>query len=212
MAHIREVMALGVASPLARLLGSNQLNTVIAGGVDQGSATPLTINFALLATSFAGNGVRLGCASGTSLTALRNLGPASCTIWPADGDAINGLAANLAVALPSGGVFLGVPSINQWLAIVGNTEGGGALGGSGLVTTGGMTYVKNTSGAPITVTVQRGLGRVGVKDALGNANTYPITVVAGDASPIDSAANYVIGLAYAWVWLGDNGANYSVLG
>jgi hypothetical protein len=124
MASIREIMAAGTPAQLARMLGSNQLQIVNAGGVDQASATPLTVNFALIETPANNNGVRLGYASGAAVTVLLNTGPQPCLVWPAEDDALNGQAPNQPLALAAGSVFLGVPSIDEWLAVVAPPGGG----------------------------------------------------------------------------------------
>ena len=82
----------------------------------------------------------------------------------------------------------------------------------GTIAQSGCTYCKNTTAAPLTLTLTRGYSLVVIKDIAGNAATYPITIVAADASDIDASANYVINVNYAWVWLSDNGTNYSVVG
>lgn len=126
MAHIREIMAVGVASPLARMLGANRLDTVIAGGSSQDDATPLTINFALIECTAIGQGVRLGPATGAALTALFNLGPAAANVYPAEDETLNNQGPNLPLSLAAGQTLLGVPSVDHWLVQI---PPGGPSGG-----------------------------------------------------------------------------------
>ena len=118
MANIREVMAGGVAAPLARMLGNNRLMTIIAGGSNALSATPLIGNYCLLETTAAGQGVILTSATGAALTALHNLGPAAVNIYPDEEDAFHGQAPGAAVTLGPGQTMLAVPSIDHWLALI----------------------------------------------------------------------------------------------
>ena len=147
MAHIREVMAAGVPSPLARMLGNNQLNTVIAGGASQEDATPLVINFALIRTPSLGQGVRLGPASGAAITALYNVGPAAVNLYPAEDETLNDQEADLPVSLAAGQTMLGVPSINCWLVQI---PPGGPSGGVPDAPSDGTAYGRwNASWAPV---------------------------------------------------------------
>lgn len=127
MAHIREVMAVGVPSALARMLGSNRVQTVNAGGSSQEDAIPLTVNFALISTGVTGSGVRLGPASGAALTALHNTGPAVANLWPGEDDAFNDQGPNLAVALAPGQTALAVPSVDRWIVAIEGTDAGGGI-------------------------------------------------------------------------------------
>jgi hypothetical protein len=71
MAHINELMGAGLAARLARMLGSNRLQTVIAAGSSAADATQLAINFALLATTGPGQGVALDLPPGGGHRALQ---------------------------------------------------------------------------------------------------------------------------------------------
>ena len=119
MAHINELMGAGVPARLARMLGSNRLQVVMAGGSSVDDATQLAINFALLATTGPGQGVALDYATGAAATALFNTGPDQVLIYPAPGDAFNNQAADLPVALDPGATFLGVPAVDAWLVVIG---------------------------------------------------------------------------------------------
>ena len=82
----------------------------------------------------------------------------------------------------------------------------------GTVAQNGVTFVANATSNPITLTVTRGFTWIAIKDMSGNAQAYPITIVSGDGSNIDASASYTISVNYGWVWLSDNGTNYSVVG
>ena len=83
---------------------------------------------------------------------------------------------------------------------------------SGTVDNVGLCFIQNGTAAPLTITVTAGLSWVIVKDALGNSNTYPITLVASDGSTFDGAPNYIIAVPYAWVGLSYNGSGFSIVG
>lgn len=87
----------------------------------------------------------------------------------------------------------------------------GTVNTSQTITNGGVTFVDNTSAGPITLTVADNLGLVMIKDVVGNAGTYPITVA---ASAIDGGTSTKLSLPYSWVWLQWNSATggYAVVG
>ena len=118
MANMREVMAAGVAAPLARMLGNNRLTSVIAGGSSASDATPLIANYCLIQTTGAGQGVVLMSATGSALTALRNLGPAAVNVYPEEEDAINEMGPGLPVTLGAGQTMLAVPSVDHWIGLI----------------------------------------------------------------------------------------------
>ena len=126
MAHIHELLGLGVPPLLARVLGSNRQATVAAQGASQADATPLIVNFALLTTSGPGQGVRLGLATGAWLTTLYNVGPDPVQLYPAEDEVINDEAPNQPMSLPAGQSLLAVPSVDRWL-----TAGSGLSGIAG---------------------------------------------------------------------------------
>ena len=67
----------------------------------------------------------------------------------------------------------------------------------------GVVRVENSTSAPITIGLPGspfGGQKVTVKDTLGNAGTYPITV-AGNGSNIEAAASVTLMFAYSWVEL-----------
>lgn len=129
MAHIQELMAAGTAWQLARMLGSNRLKTVMATGVGQDTAAPLNVNYCAVVAGGDGIegpplGVRLGFANAGALTAIFNLGPAAILVYPAEDDTINDLGPNEPLTVPPGNLWLGVPSVNQWLALSAPADGG----------------------------------------------------------------------------------------
>ena len=124
MAHIQEIMAHGVGSGLARMLGANRLHTIVAAGADQAGATPLVANFCLLATASDGQGVRLGYAREAAITTLFCIGPEDCLVYPAEDERINDQAADAPVRLRAGYSLLAVPAVNRWLAVVSAADGG----------------------------------------------------------------------------------------
>ena len=115
MAHIHELLGLGVASPLARVLGSNRQMAVAAGGSSQEDATALIVNFAVLTTSGPGQGARLGLATGAWITALYNSGPDALNLYPAEDEILNDQGPNLPLALAAGQTALAVPSVDRWI-------------------------------------------------------------------------------------------------
>jgi hypothetical protein len=123
VANIDEIMLAGTPAALAPMLGSDQLEIVNAAGVDQASATPLTVNFALIETPANDNGVRLGWAAGAGITALLNIGPQTCLVWPAEDDALNAQAPNEPIALLPDYLLLAVPSVDQWLVVITPADG-----------------------------------------------------------------------------------------
>jgi hypothetical protein len=77
--------------------------TAHAGG-GQGSATALTANYNLVtvcATNF--DSVKLAPAAASFIQTVKNIGAAILSVFPASGDAINGLAVNLSIDIPVGG-------------------------------------------------------------------------------------------------------------
>ena len=117
MASIREVMAAGTAWPLARMIGQNRLRLVAAAGAAQEDAAALTVNYATIATTGPGQGVRLGYAVGAAWNALLNLGPDPVLVYPAEGESINDLDPDLPLAVPPGNLLLALPSVDHWLAL-----------------------------------------------------------------------------------------------
>ena len=81
----------------------------------------------------------------------------------------------------------------------------------GTLATGGFVFVNTTTGAPITLTLSSALEPfILIKDIAGNANLHPITV--SYSGGIDGGTTYPLALGYAWVWLGWNGTDYSIIG
>ena len=117
MASIQEIIGVGTPPILARMLGQNRLRTILAEGSSQADANPLTVNFGTIGTSAPGQGVRLGYARAAALTALFNLGPDSVLVYPAEGDTLNDLGADLAITVPAGNLLIAVPSMDHWLAL-----------------------------------------------------------------------------------------------
>ncbi|HEY1301440.1 MAG TPA: hypothetical protein VGF07_13150 [Stellaceae bacterium] len=177
MAHIREVMAMGVASPLARMLGSNRQTTVIAGGSSQDDATPLIVNYALIQSLVAGGGVRLGPATGSAIAALYNSGPAAVNLYPAEDDAFQDQAPNLPLALAPGQSALAVPSIDRWIV---SLQGAGAGGGIAEAPSDGSWYGRhNAAWSPV----------LGLD---GGTMTGALTLAGDPAAPMQPATkNYV---------------------
>jgi hypothetical protein len=74
----------------------------------------------------------------------------------------------------------------------------------------GFVRVENTAAAPITITLPANptAGQdITIKDCVGNAGTYPITV-AGNGVSIEDAMTLVIPYAYSWVDLFYTGAQW----
>jgi hypothetical protein len=239
MANIQEIMAAGTPAALASMLGSSQLQVVAAGGVDQGSATPLTVNFALLESAASGAGVCLGWASGGAVTALLNTGPQDCLIWPAENDALNGLAADQPMALAAGSLFLGVPSVDEWLAVISPADGGiqdAPLDGQTYGRQGGVWVPIPPPGTPPpavsigaggTTNVSPGIGRAFVNAAApvtlvlppndllvmdrgGSAGLYPITCNAPAGATINGNPSFVLVNNWASVRFIYDGTNFGI--
>jgi hypothetical protein len=93
MATKRELMLAGFAAKAAHMLASDQLNpaqTVTPGGTDQGSATLLLKNVALVEPTANGQGVRMPPATGQFIHVLRNVsGQFSFLAYPDGEEAFN---------------------------------------------------------------------------------------------------------------------------
>lgn len=75
----------------------------------------------------------------------------------------------------------------------------------------GFILVKQTAAA--TLTLASGLqAPTIIKDVSGNANKWPITIVAAGGATFDGAASFTIAIPYQWIWVIWNGTNYSVVG
>jgi hypothetical protein len=120
MATIREVMAVGTAYPLARMLGSNEY-AVEAEGTDQASATLLEGNFVLIESATGEDaGVRLKSASGQFIHAIINLTTFVVWVYPDGSETINGMLPGHPFVLEGGDAMIAIPARRQWIA------GGGA--------------------------------------------------------------------------------------
>jgi hypothetical protein len=87
----------------------------------------------------------------------------------------------------------------------------GTVNGTTTISDGGVTFVDNTSAAPIVLTLDTALdGFVLLKDVAGNAGEYPITISC--SAGIDGGTTLVMAVPYQWAWLFWNGSSYSVIG
>jgi hypothetical protein len=87
----------------------------------------------------------------------------------------------------------------------------GKVNAGGTLNSSGVTFVNNTTLAPMTLTLADAIGSfVVIKDIAGNADTYPISVTS--ASGIDAGNTITLSVPYQWVWLFWNGSSYSVIG
>lgn len=118
MASIQELMGVGVPAAVAAKLGSDPVTTFSAAGTTQATATLLTANFANVTTVGASSGVRLRSAHGAGLTVILNNGANVLSIYPATGEKINGLAANVAITSAPGKCVMLFGDNNQWGANV----------------------------------------------------------------------------------------------
>lgn len=85
---------------LPRVLDSNTTITAFATG-GQASATALTGEYnTVTVCATANDSVKLPAAAAGQIVTVRNLGAAICAVFPASGDAINALAADLSISLP----------------------------------------------------------------------------------------------------------------
>lgn len=83
-----------------RVLDSNTTITAFATG-GQASATALTGEYnTVTVCATANDSVKLPAAVAGQIVTVRNLGAAICAVFPASGDAINALAADLSISLP----------------------------------------------------------------------------------------------------------------
>lgn len=240
MAHINELMGAGVPARLARMLGSNRLQTVWAAGASADDATQLAINFALLATTGPGQGVALDYATGAAVTTLYNTGPDTVLVYPADGDAFNGQPPDLPLALSPGATFLAVPAVDAWLVVIGGSLAEAPSDGAMYARQNGMWVPVPpipAAGAPapaITVTaggttpVAAGIGRVFVNagaavtlvlpandvlvaDRGPQAGNFPITVQPPLGATINGNPLYVMTGDWAAARFVYDGSNFAVV-
>lgn len=92
------------------------------------------------------------------------------------------------------------------LTILTNTAvAGGTVGESGLL------FVANSTGSPITLTLDTELTPfLMIKDTAGNAGSNPITIFC--SAGIDAGTSFTLAVPYQSVWLAWNGASYSIIG
>lgn len=216
MAHINELMGAGVPWRLARMLGSNRLQTVIAAGSAADTATQLAINFALLATTGPGQGVALDYATGAAVTALYNTGPAAVLIYPAPGDAFNDQAPDLPLSLAVGASFLAVPAVDAWIVVTGaNPPLPPAPPAALWVGSGGMTALMPGIGrafvnvaALVTLILPR--NDCMVMDRGPHAGTYPITVAPPSGATINGNPSFVLVSDWQTARFSYDGVNFGV--
>jgi hypothetical protein len=114
MASVNELMAAGIAAGPARMLGTDPVTTFAAAGTTQATATLLTSSFANVTTVASNAGVRLRSANAAGLTVIINNGANVLSIYPATGEKINGLAANVAITAAPGKCVMLFGDNNQW--------------------------------------------------------------------------------------------------
>ena len=115
-----ELMASGMPSQQARLLGLDPITTFSAAGTTSATATVLTADFANVNVVGANSGVRLPSPSTLpGLGVVVNTGSNVLTIYPHTGGQINGLAANTGVTLAPNKAAHFINAGTQWAAIIG---------------------------------------------------------------------------------------------
>jgi len=85
---------------------------------------------------------------------------------------------------------------------------------NGTISTGGLIWVNNTSGGPITLNLNPALSPfIMFADIAGNVNINPVTIASssGILGGVTSTTT-VLSIPYQWVWLAWNGISYSVIG
>lgn len=121
------LMGVGFPAAQAAALGRDILDSITAfAGGGQGSATALTGTLCIVATcATGGDSVLLPTLLSYNRAPIIvvNLGAASCDVFPATGQAINGSAANSQFAVGNGKVGIFWPrtfsSTGKWLAMLG---------------------------------------------------------------------------------------------
>lgn len=114
MPSIQELMGSGMPAAQASKLGADGVTVFAAAGTTQATATLLTANFANVTTVASSAGVRLPSAHGKGLTVILNNGANVLSIYPATGEKINGLAANIAITAAPGKCVMLFGDNNQW--------------------------------------------------------------------------------------------------
>jgi hypothetical protein len=170
------------------------------------NTTATTINFGGAATQ-----VSIGATTGAFIHNNPTVGGSQTTanLWNTTATTINFGGAATAINI---GASTGITTITNSLTVVGGLSFGYASYTTSSAIASNVSIVGIRSSAPISMTLPAVVtGKtLNIKDELGNAATYPITIIPASGT-IDGQSNFILSANYGAITVYSNGTNWFII-